>query len=286
MRKEWVLVILLIFVLITPLFQLEHFIYPYGIKIAAVGDISCNLFGKKTTNIIANHKPQMVLFLGDLSYNNTSHKCFFDNTKQLENTSKVLVVFGNHDKTNRSTKEIHEHYKIPSKGYYSYHFNNKDNSTGLIIVMNTELPWTEGSDQYNFVNKELANSSGYDYKIIATHRPFISCDCDHQPDPKMNSTYHQLFDKYNVDLVLSGHNHNYQRFAPIDNVTYIVNGLGGAEQYPLTPLTDPNTRYDKKFDNTYGYLDLNLTNGVIDGKFISIANGVKDNFTLLNNDDN
>ncbi len=282
--KEKVLAILLTFVLIPFLFQLEHFISVYGIKIAAVGDISCNFFGKSTTHIIANHKPQLVLFLGDLSYNDTSHKCFFDNTKQLENTSKVLVAIGNNDETNGTLTEIQEQYKIPSKGYYSFHFDNKDNSTGLIIVMNTELPLTEGSEQYNFVNKELANSSGYDYKTISTHRPFISCDCGHPPDPKMNSTYHKLFDKYNVDLVLSGHNHNYQRFAPIDNVTYIVDGLGGADRSPLNPLTDPNLRYESKFDNAYGYLDLNLTNGIIDGKFVSLPNGVKDNFTLLNDD--
>src|SRR4029079_6208299 len=142
----------------------------------------------------------------------------------------------------------------------------KDNSSGLILVMNTELPWAKGSDQYNFVNKELANSSRYDYKIIATHRPFISCECFNRIEPEMYATYHPLFDKYDVDLILSGHNHNYQRFASIDNVTYVVNGLGGAERYPLQKLlNDPKFVYESKFDNASGYLDMNLTNGVIDG---------------------
>src|SRR4029079_7032474 len=95
MKKEKVIVILLTFALIPSLFLLENFIYSYGIKIAAVGDISCDFYGKATTAFIAKHEPHLVLFLGDLSYNPTSHKCFFDNIKQLENTSKVLVAIGN-----------------------------------------------------------------------------------------------------------------------------------------------------------------------------------------------
>jgi predicted phosphodiesterase len=250
-----------------------------GINVAAVGDISCEPDGEDTVENIASHKPQLVLFLGDLSYEENQN-CFFDITHELENDSRVLVAVGNHDRD--SIEELSEHYGIPSEGYYTYAFNSGSNSTGLIIVMNTERNFENGSDQYEFVKNNLENSSSYNYKIIISHKNFISCNCSHSPNVDY-TLYQSLFKRYGVDLVLSGHNHNYQRFSPIDNVTYIVNGLGGVSQYDLDNADDYNNihKYENRFSDTYGYLDLNFTKGKIFGKFIT--NGdfeVKDNFNI------
>ncbi len=96
--------------------------------------------------------------------------------------------------------------------------------------------------------------------------------------------YTKISKKYGVDLVLSGHNHNYQRFAPIDNVTYIVNGLGGASQYDLDNADEYNNihKYENKFNDAYGFLDLNFTKDKIIGKFISNGdrNEIKDSFSI------
>ncbi|MGD9533019.1 MAG: metallophosphoesterase [Candidatus Nitrosocosmicus sp.] len=252
-----------------------------AMSIAAVGDISCKSIGKDTVDNIAAHKPQLVLFLGDLSYK-TSQDCFFDNSKELENNSKVLVTVGNHDRS--SLSELSKHYGIPSEGYYTYTFTDDANITGLIIVMNTEKDFERGSEQYEYVKDNLENSSSYDYKIIISHRNFISCKCVHSPDVDY-TIYQDLFKKYGVSLVLSGHNHNYQRFAPIDNVTYIVNGLGGKEVYNLKNADEYNKKFkfESKFNDASGYLDLNITKGKINGKFISNSDyQVKDNFTIFN----
>jgi hypothetical protein len=42
-----------------------------------------------------------------------------------------------------------------------------------------------------------------------------------------------LFERFDVDLVLSGHDHNFQRFAARRGVRYVVHGGGGAALYPL-----------------------------------------------------
>jgi len=250
-----------------------------GINVAAVGDISCDPDGKDTVDNIARHKPQLVLFLGDLSYEENQN-CFFDISHELENDSKVLVAVGNHDRN--SIDELSEHYGIPSEGYYTYDFNSGSNSTGLIIVMNTERNSDSGSDQYEFVKDNLENSSNYNYKVIISHKNFISCECSHNPSVDY-TLYQDLFKKYGVDLVLSGHNHNYQRFTPIDNVTYIVNGLGGTSQYDLDNANEYNNihKYENMFSDPYGYIDLNLTKGKIFGEFIPNEDtNVKDNFTI------
>jgi predicted MPP superfamily phosphohydrolase len=76
----------------------------YGIKLAAVGDISCNDNGNKTIKQITDSQPQLVLFLGDLAYNDNP-QCFFDSTMPLEKTSTVLVAIGNHDDEEEELRE-------------------------------------------------------------------------------------------------------------------------------------------------------------------------------------
>ena len=125
------------------------------------------------------------------------------------------------------------------------------------------------TDQYAFVKHTLENSNAT-HKIIASHAPFISQDCTnisscHKPLENWgNATftkYHELFKNSGVKLVLSGHNHNYQR-AEKDGVTYIISGLGGESQYPVQQKTESH------FDDVYGYLHLTFNKDSIDGKFI------------------
>jgi tartrate-resistant acid phosphatase type 5 len=249
--------------------------------IAAVGDIGCGETGTKTISSIQNDAPDLVIFLGDLAYT-SDLKCFFTQTKGLENNSagsSVLAVIGNHDidsgDGNKVTKkELMDHYQIPSAGYYSKTF---DNGNILVIAMN--FTGLEGrsdgaksileNEQYAFVKKTLENSNAT-YKIIASHAPFISQDCTnidycHEPLGNWgNATfvkYHELFKNTGVKLVLSGHNHNYQR-AEKDGVTYVISGLGGRSQYPVIQTAESH------FADVYGYLHLNFNNGSIVGKFI------------------
>jgi predicted phosphodiesterase len=253
--------------------------------IAAVGDIGCRS-GGETISSIDETAPDVVLFLGDLSYvdqfdgeeDNDDIKCFFDKTSPLHNESKVLVALGNHDigqrYVNETTKKMFiAHYNIPTEGYYS---ETLDNGKILVIVMNyTGLRENyrdyvlEGSEQYNFVKKTLQESNAK-YKIVASHAPFISEDCGncHQPLDGIYDVYHGLFKDTGVNLVVSGHNHNYQRFDE-DGITYIVSGLGGARQYEIE-------EEENKFSDVYGFLHLAFNNQSIDGKFVPNKGETKD----------
>lgn len=277
-HKAHIFYILLSILLITFSLIILIDIVAYGIKIAAVGDISCNKNGNSTIEQIINSKSQIVLFLGDLVYRDDP-TCFFENTSPLEKSSKILVSIGNHDvgKDSQLRKQILQHYKLDPKGYYAYHFDDKNNQTGLVLVMDTQSQWKMGTEQYNFVKNQLEQSEKYKHKIIISHKNFVTCYCHHRPLADLYDTYHSLFAKYNVDLVMSGHNHNYQRFSPVDNVTYVVNGLGGVGQYELKP--DHNRKIG--FDNTFGYLVLDSNDKGIIGKFISHDNQVIDKFNLI-----
>lgn len=274
---------------------------PYGV--AVVGDISCNKNGKQTISSIANSNPNLIIFLGDLSYDNNL-SCFFDQTNVLENkgTSQVLITIGNHDidsgDGNKETKkQIVMHYKIPSEGYYSKTFDYGRNKI-IVVAMNfTGLEENSKnnndkivleSKQYNFVKNALENSTAK-YKIVASHAPFVSKKCKgfevffklltcHDSLENWNKSlfnkYHNLFKNTGVNIVLSAHNHNYQRVV-IDGINYVISGLGGKSQYKI--MDKDNTH----FGDDYGFLQLKFYSDSMVGKFISNNGSTnRDTFTV------
>ena len=56
---------------------------------------------------------------------------------------------------------------------------------------------------------------------------------EYQSTPAVADRWVPLFERHGVDLVLSGHDHNYQRFARREGVRYVVSGGGGARVYAL-----------------------------------------------------
>ncbi len=260
-------------------------------NVAAVGDISCNNNGKQTISMIANSHPNLVIFLGDLSYDK-SLACFFEQTKVLENngTTHVLVTIGNHDidsgDGNRETKkQLLIHYNIPQVGYYSKTFD-LDGSKILVVAMNfTGLEEQEEgnsaknvleNEQFNFVKHKSENSNAT-YKIVISYAPFVSAECNsilelfriiscHSALEEWNNAlfnkYHDLFKNTGVDMVLSGHNHNYQREEK-DGINYIISGLGGRSQYKIFEENDTH------FSDVYGFLELKFYVNHIEGKFTS-----------------
>lgn len=274
-------------------------------NVAAVGDISCNKNGKQTISSIAENHPNLVLFLGDLSYDK-SLSCFFEQTKVLENdetSNNIMVTIGNHDVDNgdgneQTKKQLITHYGIPREGYYSNTFDH-DGTKILVVGMNfTGLEEQQQKDgkntsldheQYNFVKNQLENSNAT-YKIVISHAPFVSSECNyilrifkltscHGPMEQWShalfTRYHTLFKNNGVDMVLSGHNHNYQREVK-DGINYVTSGLGGRSQYDL--MNEDNTH----FANAYGFLLLKFHPEFVEGEFISNDDKSKDrdNFTI------
>jgi hypothetical protein len=84
-----------------------------------------------------------------------------------------------------------------------------------------------------------------------------------------------LFERYGVDLVLAGHDHNYQRFAPRNGVTYVVHGGGRQELYALRSC--PNGYPQRDFARrAHGFLDIVVRPGAIRLKAVNLSGNVID----------
>ena len=267
---------------------------------AAAGDWGCTSDTTDTLKNIIDHDPEFVLALGDFSYEDSA-KCWLDIITPIAN--KTMIAIGNHE-TESSTKlkEYMDFFGLKGQ-YYSFNFQNVH-----FTVMSTELPYEEGSAQYNFVNNDLSKVSlnpDIDWIVVDYHSLAYTSPANigkgNSAETELRDTYHPLFVKYGVDLVLQAHNHNYQRSYPIiynndNSINPIITdtnknnyydpkgmifgtmGTAGASVYALTGQAPyVATQYVG-----FGFLNVDVINHgtTLSGKFIANDGTVKDQFTI------
>ena len=193
-----------------------------GFDIVAAGDYGCNTVTEETVNKMKERNPDLFLALGDLS-EDKDPACFFDLFSKVNNEGKLKVTLGEHDidsndnqdSTSRFSQFI-RHFDL-DKPFYSFDYQNAH-----FLAMSTGkddlVPFGIGSAQYNFTVNDLAKASNnkeIKWIIVYGYRPFYSSPTVHPASETMREIYHPLFQKYGVDLVITTHNHNYQRTYPL-----------------------------------------------------------------------
>jgi predicted phosphodiesterase len=264
---------------------------------AAVGDWGCTSNTHMTVNNVLDKKPELVLALGDYSYNRTSDDCWFKIVDPIN--EKMKIAIGNHDHRGIGQLDRYMNHFGLKEQYYSFDYQNIH-----FIALSTEIPFLVNSTQYKFVNNDLskaASNPNIDWIIVYYHKQMYTLPSKHPAIPLLRSTYHPLFEKYGVDLVIQGHNHNYQRTYPIKfnsvNPKYPIEtstnkttyrdpngggqifttvGTGGEDLYPFKDQKDSkkgNNYYVKDYIG-FGILDVDITNNgkTLTGKFYADNN--------------
>ncbi|MGI9012448.1 MAG: metallophosphoesterase [Nitrososphaeraceae archaeon] len=197
--------------------------YSDGINFITAGDWNCNKETQKTIKKITKLEPELVLGLGDYTYQNISPQCWFDISKPIDDIMKIAI--GNHDLDYQSSYyQLLDHYNL-QESYYSFNFYNIH-----FLAISSEHPFEKGSKQYEFIKndlEELLLDPSILWRIVFLHKPmYTSSDFDQKASENLKKTFHKLFESYQVDLVLSGHTQYYQRSLPIlynsDNSSYPV----------------------------------------------------------------
>src|SRR5918994_1999203 len=187
-----------------------------NLNFIAAGDWNCNEETKKTINRITQFQPELILGLGDYTFENISPQCWFDISKPIDDLIKIAI--GNHDLDYQSSYfQLLEHYNL-YKPYYSLNFQNIH-----FVTISTDHPFEKGSIQYE-LEKSLQDHSIL-WRIVFLHKPmYTASDFDENASEELKKTFHELFEKYHVDIVLSGHTQYYQRSLPLsynnDNPSY------------------------------------------------------------------
>ncbi|MGZ5550345.1 MAG: metallophosphoesterase, partial [Nitrososphaeraceae archaeon] len=268
---------------------------------AALGDWGCNSNTAKNVQSILSKESELVLGLGDYSYE-ADADCWLDTISPINDKMKISI--GNHDSDEDEgpeiTAQLLDHFKL-NKQYYSF---NKGNV--FFLVMSTQDSYSENSEQFNFVKQELEKASkdpNIDWVVVYFHKPMYSSPSKHAGLTSLRDIYHPLFDQYNVDLVLAGHNHNYQRTFPLTfnnddsdrpiivsknpNIyneigapLFITAGTGGTGLYSLGA---PQAEFTVKQFGKFGHLDIDVSRDASNkliGTFYDLAGNKLDEFTI------
>ena len=166
----------------------------------------------------------------------------------------------------------------PTKGYYSYELGS-----WFVIVLNsgTDRPvlMEAGSEQEQWLRRELAAHS-QQCVLALLHHPRFSTTLNRSPIvPHLAALWNALYE-YGADLVVNGHDHNYQRYAPqrpdgTADATYGIRqltvGTGGGETlYSFGPIP-AGSNLEVRDNSTNGVLKLTLKSGGYDWRFTPVA---------------
>lgn len=271
----------------------------------AAGDFGCNENSTKTIEGMISKFPELVITLGDLSYEKKDASCWLKAISPLDHNNKVKITLGEHDVTDNIDKyyQYVNHFNL-SKPYSSFDFHNV-HFLLMATAKEKKISYSNDSEQYEFVKNDLSNAQknkSIDWIIVTSFRSFYSTSTTHPGLDALQDTYHQLFDKYGVDIVLQAHNHNYQRTYPLSynetvqstpiirdknsevytNVEkgqmFLTVGTGGEKLYNLTGQVP----YVIKQFERHGFLNVDVTadGNMLLGTFIGNEGSVLDHFII------
>jgi len=183
-------------------------------------------------------------------------------------------------------------FKMPwgDNGYwYSY-----DSGNIHFIVLSFEHDYQPNSEQYLWLVDDLQkiDRNKTPWTIVAAHRPLYSSGnsaSDYLVASYLRVYLEQLFLSYQVDLVLTGHYHNYERTCSIFNGTCVANGkapvhivVGTAGIEIGDDWMEPSPSWSVFRAATYGHLLLETSATKMQMKFVGCSDGaIHDQFELI-----
>jgi hypothetical protein len=250
--------------------------------LVGAGDIAdCNdLSGAEATAKLLDGIPGTVMAVGDLAYPNGTKENFvcYDKTWGRAK-ARTRPAPGNHEFHSNGAAHYFEYFGEaagdPGKGYYSY-----DLGAWHIVSLNSECEevggCTAGSPEEKWLRADLAAHPA-SCTAAYWHKPLFSSGGAHGNYLDVLPLWQALYDAH-ADIVISGHDHNYERFAPQTaqgaadanrGIREFVVGTGGKNLRPFGEIK-PNSEVRSR--DAFGVLKLTLRRGGYDWLFIPQEN--------------
>ena len=261
-----------------------------AVEVVAVGDMVCKP-GSPVTASTCRHArtaaltrridPDAILTLGDQQYETGSlfafRHAYADSWGALRGIT--YPVPGNHE------------YRTPrAAGYYTYFDKRQPGRPGYyatnlgswrVYALNTNCSEISCGKQEDWLVRNI-KAHPRACSLITSHHPRYSSG-EHGGEGLMRRFF-RVAVQHGVDLVLSGHDHHYERFARMNNrgqvtkrgVMQFVSGAGGKSHYSASGDVNGSVYAD---DDTYGVLRLVLRKGSFDFSFRGIDGSTADKGT-------
>jgi hypothetical protein len=256
---------------------------PAGDVLVGAGDIaSCASTGDEATANLLDTITGTVYNLGDNVYDNGTAteyaNCY--NPSWGRHKARTKPTPGNHEYNTANATGYYGYFGAaagdPSKGYYSY-----DVGEWHIIVLNSNSSCTTvlcsaGSAQEQWLRADLAANVGKTCTLAYWHHPRFNSGASHGNNTDVAPFWDALYE-LNADVVLNGHEHVYERFAPqtpaavadaARGIRQFTVGTGGRSHYGFGTI---KANSQVRNGDTYGVLKLTLRAGGYDWQFVPVA---------------
>ncbi len=167
---------------------------------------------------------ELMVHTGDIAYDDGTiaefERTVFAVYSELLRNIPFFPSAGNHEYRTMQGAPFREVFALPGGGgekWYSYDWGRIH-----FIALDTEA---DLATQAAWMDADLAATTR-PWKIVYFHKPPYSSG-SHGSDSSVRRHFAPVFEKHHVQLVLSGHDHNYERMIPQNGVTYVVTGGGG-----------------------------------------------------------
>ena len=249
--------------------------------LVGAGDIAdcADLSGAEATARLLERIPGTVVAIGDLAYPDGSKENFdcYDKTwGRVKNRTRPAV--GNHEFHSKDAA-FYFNYFGNSAGDFRDGFYSYDLGAWHIISINSECAEVSGcepgSREEKWLREDLAAHPAL-CTLAYFHKPRFSSGGAHGDDLSVKPIYQALYDA-NADVILGGHDHDYERFAPQDadgnadpkrGIREFVVGTGGKSH---RPFGDPHANSEVRNNEAYGVLKLMLHAKGYDWQFVPEA---------------
>ena len=213
-----------------------------------------------------------VVMMGDNIYGSDRPQDF---VKKFESPYKALLdkgvkfyaSLGNHDSREQRFYKL---YNMEGKLYYTFKAPKED--VRFFALESTYMD----QDQLKWLEDELTKSSEK-WKIAFFHHPLYSSAGTHGSQLKLRAVLEPLFIKYNVSLVLNGHDHTYERIKPQNGILYFVEGSSGQLRKGDLRKGSPLTAFGT--DTTCTFILIEIDGDLMTFNTIDLAGNVIDSGT-------
>ena len=246
-------VLLLVIFAFAPAAELKLPLKPKSVRFAVIGDSGTGepKQFEVAHELFRDHSAfpfDFVIMMGDNIYGGQQPADFkrkFEDPYQplLDAGVKFYASLGNHDDPNQ---RLYKPFHMDGKRYYSFKQGNAE-----FFALDSNYM---DAEQLDWLKKQLTGSTSA-WKICYFHHPLYSHGRDHGPDIDLRKLLEPLFQENGVKVVISGHEHSYERLKPQKGINYFVLGNSGQlRPHNLKPSAETEKGFDT--DRAFGLIEI------------------------------
>jgi len=240
---------------------------------AAFGDTrSGHEAHRRVADAMLTTLPDFALHTGDLvAYGSQASEWdrFFEIEGGLLANVPLFPSPGNHE---QDAARYFDAFVLPgNERWYTFEWGN---ARFVSLQIDAIAPFGKQSEQVQWLEATLAANT-QPWLIVWFHLPPFDSNTKTDLSSAVRTNLVPLFERYRVDLVLSGHSHNYQR-SSVNGITYVVTAGGGAE---LNPLRTASPELEVGFVGHH-FVRFRIVGTALTAQAITPAGDVVDEFTL------